>query len=395
MSNSFDNFTHRMAQAQDEQIAALDLEARVRDRVLSGAKPRANRSSRGWVAGGTVVTLVAAAAAAVVFVDFGPDRITAIHDGTQLEVGAWIDAKTAPEQLDFSDGTVITLDQGSAVRVAAMTERGAHLMLERGTADLEVVHTGEADWTVQAGPYTIEVTGTAFQTSWDPDQQRIAVQMRDGSIVVTGPGLDPGGQDVSGVGSLTWPPDEEVTLNTVDGEADEVVEEPAPVEQAAPAGTAEPVADWFDEYKARDYAAAMELARSSGIDALVASETANRLLGLADLAKQTGDTKAQVQVLEGLRSRYAGTNDAARAALELGRIHDKQGDHGAAAGWYRKAHDESLEARNGEIALGLHMTALANAADGKAAKQAAIEYLEKYPAGSYVAKAKELAKRKR
>ena len=396
MNHEHDDFSRRLASAQDAQIDALDLKRQVRDRVLSGAKPRIDRSPRRWwlATGAATVGTLAVAAAALFIVTSGSTEITATQGGAALEVGAWIDASDELAKIDFSDGTVVTLDPGSTARLAAIDEHGAHLMLEKGTADLDVVHTGEADWRVQAGPYTIQVTGTAFETTWEPEQENFHVQMREGSVLVTGPGLPDGGQPVSGVSSLNRSRPE-VAVNVVpepQGEAEVVVEAPvAPTPKAAP-GIAEEAETWLDRYKARDYAGAIELANAD-LSSVLADSSASELANLADAGKLAKNASVEKQALDAVRSRFAGTTEAANAALELGRLSERQGDWSGAATWYGTAHTE--KSGYGSMALGLQMTALSQAGDVKAAKQAANEYLEAYPTGSYATKAKELAKRKR
>src|SRR5262249_19530181 len=85
----------------------------------------------------------------------------------------------------FSEGTRIALAPGARGRVDAATAHGAHLSLEAGHARFDVVHRPGAQWIVDAGPFTVTVTGTAFDLSWAGAELPIA--MDPGSVTVRGP----------------------------------------------------------------------------------------------------------------------------------------------------------------------------------------------------------------
>lgn len=399
MSTPVDPFRERLAAAQDAQIAASGVEDRVRARLLAGApvtRRTAQPMPRRWVVGGA--GLLAAAAAITFFVNTGPTELGARHGDVVLAAGAWVEADDAPARIDFTDGTVVELDQGSAIRIASMDEHGARIVLEHGVADLDVVHTGEADWEIQAGPFTIEVTGTAFQTAWTPDAESFKVHMREGSVQVSGPYLE-GGQRVSGTGEL------EVDLVERRGQltlkAPEPVVEPevapAPAPQRAPvAPDPEPEPTWLDAVEANDFPTAIERVEAAGVDTVLAAEDDKRLLALADAAQQAGRADLRVRVLNTTRSRFPGTDSAAIAAYHLGRrARYEQGDLAAAATWFRTAHDEGTSTTNRQLALGNLMQVLTEAGENRAAKQAAIEYLEEYPTGPHATYAEGLAPRKK
>ena len=84
-------------------------------------------------------------------------------------VGEWI---AAPQQaalpLRFSDGSVIVLDADARARVAEVTAHGARVVVERGAAQVRVVHGPETHWDIKAGPFDVRVVGTAFDVGWDP-----------------------------------------------------------------------------------------------------------------------------------------------------------------------------------------------------------------------------------
>src|SRR6185369_14101581 len=56
-----------------------------------------------------------------------------------------------------------------------------------GDAAVEIAHRPRAHWTVEAGPYSIRVTGTAFDVRWSSAEDRLDCRMKHGSAVITGP----------------------------------------------------------------------------------------------------------------------------------------------------------------------------------------------------------------
>src|SRR5436190_1274069 len=83
----------------------------------------------------------------------------------------------------------VSPDQTSRARgrVAALHADGAAIGLESGKASLHVVHRPGTHWSVDAGPFAIAVTGTAFDVGWSGADQVFEVTLRSGSITVKGP----------------------------------------------------------------------------------------------------------------------------------------------------------------------------------------------------------------
>ena len=102
----------------------------------------------------------------------------------------------------FSDGSEFALEQGTDARVSEVTPRGGRVSLVGG-ARVAIAKKPGAAWTVAAGPYTVRVTGTAFDVSWSPREQSFDIAMQSGSVIVEGPLIDGGialkrGQRLSG-----------------------------------------------------------------------------------------------------------------------------------------------------------------------------------------------------
>ena len=115
--------------------------------------------------------------------------LTYVVSGGQVEANGYVTSVgAAPTELRFSDGTRVQLARGARMSVAASGPRGARLRVEDGQAHFEVTHRPGADWSVEAGPYRVQVTGTVFDVRWSAGDEA-AVALRVGSVRVTGPHL--------------------------------------------------------------------------------------------------------------------------------------------------------------------------------------------------------------
>src|ERR1700722_9556957 len=106
------------------------------------------------------------------------------------QLGAALVAPSAqPLELRFSDGSAVTLPPRAGAPVDALGRQGASLAIEDGTLEVSVVHRARTHWQVRAGGYGIQVTGTRFDAGWDRRAQSLTVDMHEGAVLVSGPGL--------------------------------------------------------------------------------------------------------------------------------------------------------------------------------------------------------------
>ncbi|HEY8073270.1 MAG TPA: FecR family protein [Labilithrix sp.] len=176
---------------------------RVRARLAAGEPPRARASRIRWE---VLAGAVAAAAAVVLGIALGrqpaPRTEALTFHVAQAErgvVGAFLAAPAEREMpLAFSDGTNIRLAPLAKARVSEVGPNGARVLLESGVVHAEVVHRPDAHWSVDAGPFEVRVTGTKFDVAWDPSEASIVVELREGSVVVTGCTLGEGRRVVAG-----------------------------------------------------------------------------------------------------------------------------------------------------------------------------------------------------
>jgi hypothetical protein len=139
-----------------------------------------------------------------------------------------------------------------------------------------------------------------------------------------------------------------------------------------------------------DYAGIVRAAEERGLDQSMASGSADELRALADAARFTGRSALAARALLAIRSRFPGTTGATAAAFVLGRMLDTGGNARSAVTWY----DRYL-AEGGPLApeaLGRRMLALHRSGDAVATRDAAREYLRRFPAGPYARQARELTR---
>jgi transmembrane sensor len=357
--------------------------SRVRARLVTRAPLR---SQKPRLRIGRIAGALAMVALMVLGVGFG------LHSRTREltfngSVGAFMAAPETKElPLSFSDGTRVVLAPSTRARVASITPKGARILVESGKLHADVVHTGDAKWAVEAGPFEVRVTGTSFDVTWDPKDEAIVVALSEGSVVVTGCTLGEGKRVVQG---------EQLRVSCK--------EAPAPATTAAAGATATPAMTPDTLPDAPPAApSATALAASSPSTKLAppvakpavveaAQPTASELLAAADAARYQGDFDRAIESLNAVRHRFAGTDAAASAAFELGRItFDARRDFARAGDWF----DTYLRERpNGALAreaLGRALEARNRAGDATQAEHLAVRYLAAYPDGPHAKLARKI-----
>lgn len=117
-----------------------------------------------------------------------PGAITYARAGAPAQVDDFLGAASeTPLPLTFSDGSEVALTPHSGARVQALRANGAHVRIEQGEAEVDVVHREDTSWAFDAGPYVVRVVGTRFRVAWDPRSQELAVRMYEGHVVIEGP----------------------------------------------------------------------------------------------------------------------------------------------------------------------------------------------------------------
>jgi ferric-dicitrate binding protein FerR (iron transport regulator) len=95
-------------------------------------------------------------------------------------------------RIDFSDGSSVVLEASARASVSDVGDHGARVHLDRGRLRTHFVPLHAARWSVDAGPYQVMSTGTAFDLAWTPSEQIVEVWLHQGTVVVQGPLANPG-----------------------------------------------------------------------------------------------------------------------------------------------------------------------------------------------------------
>ena len=364
-------------------------------------------------------TASAAVAAALALVVGGwlarrPRPLTYTVNGAAVEANGYVArAGTSPTELRFSDGTRVALAQGTRMSVAATDPHGARLRVEDGQAHFEVTHRPGADWSVEAGPYRVLVTGTVFDVRWSAGDEA-TVALRVGSVRVTGPHLAapvtlaPGQRFVARLstgdvrlesGGLEDEPREPADAPAADAPASAPPDEPAPPPSArvAPRPSRPPAParasawephDWARRVASGDSAGVLAEARAHVFDDVVGGVDAASLAALADAARYAGQPELSGRALTELRRRFPSSGEARAAAFQLGRLADGTGDARGARVWYRRYADESPRGPYAAEAFGREMLDTERLEGRDAATPAARAYLERFPEGTYLLQAR-------
>jgi hypothetical protein len=382
-----------------------------RTRLLEAVEQlHAPRRAR-WIAGG--VSMAAAAAVVAFFV------VAKIHGGGpltfQVEGGA-VAARgyfSAPvgspsANVTFSDGSTVKLESGAQGRVAATTPDGAEVVLERGRANVHVIHREHTSWKLDAGPYAVQVTGTAFGLAWSPDKGALDVWMTEGRVIVRGP-ASPDGIALSAGQHLRA---HDAVVEIDDARADALASVPtsavpqtptgastgAPPSTTAPSIPADPVVidapspTWTKLVSTGDYSRVLQEAHAQGESTALGTRPSADLRALADSARYAGDVGLARRAYAAIRSRFPSSNDARTAAFLLGRLTEEQ-EHAPARAlvWYDTYLREAPGGAFAGDALGRKMTIVSRASGPDAARPLAIDYLRRFPTGTYASAAHNLA----
>ena len=150
--------------------------------ALATARPR-RRTAR-WAA---LAAVICGALAVFAYREM-PHRLAYEVEGASPSDGAYLQGTRRSAAIaHFTDGTEVRVGEGGRARIVDVETHGARVALEQGRAHLHVVHRAEARWSVDAGPFTIAVTGTEFDAEWSASDGVLVVEMSSGAVVVHGP----------------------------------------------------------------------------------------------------------------------------------------------------------------------------------------------------------------
>ena len=165
------------------------------DHVTTRDAGRAIGRRWSWLTGGRIsFGLVGAAALGAVMFAYTrlPISFQVISDAAPGAVagtaGDVVEANAVvPTAVRFSEGSSIVLERGGRLRVLALESNGARVLVEKGSADVAIAHRrSPGKWRFEAGPVTVQVTGTRFRVDWNPEDRSFGIDLKEGSVIVGG-----------------------------------------------------------------------------------------------------------------------------------------------------------------------------------------------------------------
>lgn len=318
---------------------------------------RVEETRKAWWLGPVVATVSLAAGAywlSVADRDIGFSAVggTLVDDTFSAEASRGV--------LHFTDGSLVTLQAEAQVQVVDTSPEGATLQLREGTAQFDIEHKPQTAWNVRSGPFTIQVTGTRFDTSWSEKAQRFELRLHEGSVVLSGgqltspEALKPGERFVALVGEKTY--EKSSLLEPALPEAPEAQQgtpEALPTAPDLPEGTEPPTvpsepqltspgdSEWSRLLRDGKFTDILRQAEARGLQQCLRSCSLAELRALADAARYSSKLDVARRCLHAQRDRFAGGAAATTALYLLGRVEEQAGEPGLARQWYTRYLEES------------------------------------------------------
>lgn len=267
----------------------------------------------------------------------------------------------------FADGSLVTLDPGTTLAPTRNDGERFELRLREGAARFEVRPGGPRQWVIDCGPAIVEVVGTVFRVEHrangelvvDVERGEVRVRSASGATsVAAGERLVVPAAGETASAALVAPEHHTATSPEpiTAGEAEEpsrrraAVRAPEPAPPVAPLEAAEPrvevpapeqpIGSWTELATSGAYEDAWAALGPDGLEHALATEDADTLLMLADVARLSGHPSSAIAPLERLLGLGYHGDRAGLAALTLGRIHqDALHDPRAAAEALARARD--------------------------------------------------------
>lgn len=402
----------RVAALQDawlEQAAPIDA---ARDGFLLRAG-EARRGRRVPLLLAAALSLGAVAGVSALLVPrtlFAPSPLLAkVNDRVALQDAFIHSASNESVPIDFSDGSRITLEPSSRVRVAELRANGATLAVESGGLDVSVKHQRETDYRLRLGPFLVRVTGTRFKVRFSPEQDVLRVTMTEGAVVVSGCALGDPRPLRAGESLLASCRDSHFEISRGEAASSELSvlpkASPSAIESQSEAGAADrgeattpgptvhrPVeASWQALARAGQFDKALGNVAARGFAAECERASVEDLGLLADMARLRNRPSDAIQALVVLRRRFPRSERAAVAAFNIARVEfDQRASYAEAARWLRTYLREQPSGPLVREAEGRLMEALYRSGDREGAARLAERYLASNPSGPHARVARSL-----
>jgi hypothetical protein len=328
---------------------------------------------------------------------------------TSIDVG-----KGPPRLVRFSDGTEVRVDQDTEARIRLVTTHGAALAMTHGALHASVIHSATSEWRFDAGPFVVQVTGTAFGLSWDPARDRFDLRLEHGSVTVTGPVANEpipvrAGQwltirprsnevfirDLTAAAELSLEPRASLATPDVGDAGRELPQDSASAATDSTEPSVEPKAfpshTWAQDLARGHADQVVNDALARGLDESLAHASPGELSALADAARYTRRDAVARRALLAERHRFAGSRMAIDAGLLLGRLAESEHSDGEALRWFDTYLAEAPAGPHASEALGRKLAVVRHSGNTAAARAVAEEYLARYPNGTYSSAARAIS----
>jgi hypothetical protein len=347
------------------------------------------------------------------------------------------DGKTT---LQFPSKSEIVLNSGAKAQMVESTKKAVRLQLSSGDIDADINGNGTTRWSIEAGKFKVEVLGTRFSVSWNPERDQLDVKVergtvrvrdtetredgiyatkgehlrRNGTVFFAKNEIDSVDYDASEMGlvrsshnggpipatdetafaSSTAPqlpdapttptiePPDEVVPNGISPDSTPESQQPKRG-FTAPHKTFSKLKRWRKRLKNGEYDEVLQEADTTELQALVESIGAESLWELMNAARRIGWDQTAIDMLLTCRKRFPGTHEANDSAFVLGTQYQKQGSLHKAFHWFDTYLNENPNGELASDANGRTMSIYQQWGDEHRARAAARQYLRENPDGPF------------
>ncbi|MBN2802668.1 MAG: FecR domain-containing protein [Deltaproteobacteria bacterium] len=273
--------------------------------------------------------------------------------------GEWITAHNGKSGIiSFEDGSTVTLNDGATARVLNQSHHIAHFLLESGSAKVSVVHHKDTKWLIDAGPYKVNVIGTVFDISWNPDSGDFNINMIRGRVYVTGP-MVRDGRNVTASESLSAnvmagrleilsPEDsdaEQVEVSRInsiikDSIGDKNSAENKSIRRVKKSEKSDDMlldtSSWVELSNKGQFLQIINEAENMGFNSVYKMRGQDDLMALGDAARLTGNWQRAFDTYSAIRTRFKSSSAASTSAYLMGKIaFDNKKDFLNASKWLK------------------------------------------------------------
>jgi TolA-binding protein len=315
-------------------------------------------------------------------------------------------------KIRFSDGSEVSLQRGAQASIEELSAQGGRVKLTEGQVGVAIVKKPDTRWFVEAGPYAVRVTGTAFDVRWSKSERRFELDLHHGSVIVTGPQIGNGFSLRAGQ-KLVGSPEGRITVEgprlastaapshavspsagfpelAQNGSPSAELPLPALESQLDPrrSEASNPHTAWARQVAQGKFQSVIDEARHRGLEQTLASASIEDLSALADAARYASSTSIARRALSAQRQRFPRSSAAHEAAFFLGRLAEERGE--GALEWYDRYLAESPKGPYASQALGRRMMIFYRQRGQDATLSLARDYLERFPKGPYASAARKI-----